>query len=403
MKDQYLQKPLTIFVHRASECLTDHESHGDGLICFSLLNGLAERGHQVFAYTNSAPIRQHSPNLHVKTARHRVPANSLAPWEHSWRADRWLRELSRTQTVDLVWRMHPYDAGCPRPPQTGRRPLVLGPLFYNWPAATPSTGAAGRPRLGVGIAGLVQPVAVRGWEQTLSEAALILCATEKHAEATAGNYPQARTVALPVIVTPPPASLAPRSLDPNGPLRLIFIANLVPNKNPKVFCDTIRLLRERGLPVQGSILGDGPERGTLEAYCDSVGMKNAMCFMGKVPNADVYRHVAEAHFLVSTSLGEPYGRGIAEAMSVGTPAACHQSGGPADFIENGRDGLLVDELTPTAYAARLGAVLSNPEAWATLSAGAAHKAAGWRSEVVLDRLETLLQDAAGARHKETHT
>ena len=72
-----LSKPLTIFVHRASECLTDHESHGDGLICFSLLSGLAERGHQIFAYTNTAPIRQCSPNLHVKTITSEYQRNAL--------------------------------------------------------------------------------------------------------------------------------------------------------------------------------------------------------------------------------------------------------------------------------------------------------------------------------------
>src|SRR5690242_13181838 len=100
-------KRLTIFVHRASELLTDHASHGDGLICFSLLNGLAERGHQIFAYADHAAIRECSPRLQVRTERHCTPANSLISWEHARRAERWLRELSRTQQIDLVWRMQP--------------------------------------------------------------------------------------------------------------------------------------------------------------------------------------------------------------------------------------------------------------------------------------------------------
>ena len=360
---------MNIFVHRASEYLTDHEAHGDGLICFSLLNGLAERGHQIFAYANAASIRQGSPNLHVQTARHRVPANSLAQWEHSWRADRWRREVEQAAPIDLVWRMHPYGAGCPYPPQTGGKPLVVGPLFYNWPSDTPMTGTAGRPRLGIGIAGLVTPIAERGWDRTLRQAALILCATEPHAQAMAAQYPQARTVALPVIVAPPVSGQPVRRPDPAKPARLIFVANLVPSKNPLVFCETVQLLRERGIHAEGIVLGDGPERPALEAYCAAQGLGSAVCFRGKVPNSDVYGFLAEADFLVSASRGEPYGRSIAEAMSVGTPCLCHRSGGPADFIENGQDGLLADELTASAYADRLVPVLSDPAAWAALSAG----------------------------------
>ena len=75
---QIIKKPLTIFVHRASECLTDYESHGDGLICFSLLNGLAERGHEAYAFANTAPIRAASSRLHVKTITPEHRRNALS-------------------------------------------------------------------------------------------------------------------------------------------------------------------------------------------------------------------------------------------------------------------------------------------------------------------------------------
>src|SRR4051812_4829476 len=116
-------RPLNIFVHRASECLTDHVSHGDGLICFSLLNGLAARGHTIYAYADGCFIRQSDPRLHVRAGGpHRVPANSLSPWEHAYRADRWLRKLERTTLIDLVWRMQPFESGaCPTVPYTAGR------------------------------------------------------------------------------------------------------------------------------------------------------------------------------------------------------------------------------------------------------------------------------------------
>jgi glycosyltransferase involved in cell wall biosynthesis len=394
-----MKQRLTIFVHRASECLTDHESHGDGLICFSLLNGLAERGHKIYAFTNRAPIRSCHPGLIVKTDRHRVPANSLSAWEYSWRAEKWLAEIARTERVDLVWRMHPYHIGCPLPPKTQGRPLVIGPLFYGWPEDAASTGVGSKPRLGVGIAGLLRPTAERGWEAALDQAALILCATEAHAEAVAARHPRAVTATLPVMVDPPaesesPAGFEPRpALMPGAPVRLIFIANLAPNKNPLIFFETVKALRERGCNAEGIVLGDGPLRAALEAYCSANGMEFAVTFVGRVSNSEVYAHVRGAHFLLSTSYGEPYGRSIAEAMSVGTPCVCHRSGGPKDYIQSGRNGLLVEELTATAYRRGLMAALGNPNTWPLLSENALKTAADWRSDIILDRLEDYLERA----------
>ena len=389
-----LSKPLSIFVHRASECLTDHESHGEGLICYSLLRGLADRGHQIFAYTNRAALRESVPGLRVREHIHRIPANSLAPWEHAWYAQRWLKELSQDQTIDLVWHMNPSGGGgCPYPPHTSGKPLVIGPMYYDWPEQPGVRPTTGRPRLGVGLQGLVGPLMERGWHRTLRAASLIFCATEPHTAVIQAQYPQAVVKTLPVIVTPPDGlgTASRRGPEMGGPVTLLFVANLVPYKNPDVFIEMVALLRQGGVDAQGIILGDGPEREKLEADCARLGIDRAIYFVGKVPNAEVYRHVSEADFLVSVSYGEPYGRGIAEAMSVGTPVVCHRSGGPADYINDNKDGLLVETLTADAYAARIQAVLAEPRAWNHLSNNANRKAEQWRANVVLDEMEAQIR------------
>ncbi len=403
------RRGMNIFVHRASECLTDHEAHGDGLICFSLLNGLAERGHQVYAYADTAAISACSPNLHVRTGQSQSLAHSLAPWEQAGRADRWMQELAQRQAIDLVWRMHPYGGGCPAVPQTGGRPLVVGPLFYSWPEQPGKAPRSGRPRFGAGLQGIVGPAAERGWQRTMSQAALILCATGAHAEVVQRQHPDTEVRALPVIVEPPFGLADQKGRGNAGTgdekrVTLLFTANLVANKNPQIFCETVRLLRLAGRDARGIVLGDGPERPALEAFCASNGIAEAVQFRGKVANSEVYDYMSKADFLVSTSFGEPYGRSIAEAMSVGTPAICHRSGGPADFICDGQDGLLVDELTAAAYASRLEAALCEESCWDRLSAGVRQTARQWLAECVLDTLEQLLQDVAqmqrGAINKE---
>jgi glycosyltransferase involved in cell wall biosynthesis len=249
-------------------------------------------------------------------------------------------------------------------------------------------------------------VAERGWQRTLSQAAQIFCATAPHAAQMQEKFSRAQVKELPVIVEPPPglelSSRRRRAGEGAGkPLSLLFVANLVPNKNPHVFVETLQRLRAAGWNATGTVLGDGPERASLETFCRQAGMELAVCFRGKVPNTEVYAALADADFLLSASNGEPYGRGIAEAMSVGTPAICHRSGGPADFIDDGKDGLLADALTAEAYAARLEAALSQPDAWNRLSAAALRKAQQWRTGIVLDMLEAQLQQMAEGSSKKT--
>lgn len=383
-------RPLGIFVSYASGCLTDHEPHGDGLICFSLLDGLARRGHNVFAYTPHAAIRDGDPRLRVRVRGHLSPADSLAGWEHLWRAGRWLREVVRTERIDLTWRMHPYGAACPGEPPTAGRPLMIGPLFRGWPADTPVPAGLGQPRFGFGIGKYLRPFTRRGWERAMRSAGLILCATPGHVREVQAKYPGARVLLTPVIVDPPPGDRPQARWTGQGPFRLLFVANLYPGKNARMFCEVVCELRRRGLDARGTMIGDGVERAAVEELSAARGLGEHVRMLGKVPNAEVFGHLRTSHLLVSTSVGEPYGRGIAEAMAVGIPAACHRSGGPAEFITSGEDGLLAGELTAAAYANAIAPVVADPARWDALAAGAARTAADWRSEVVLGALEQAL-------------
>ncbi len=382
-------KNLSIFVHSASEYLTDYQPHGDGLICFSLLNGLAKRNHEIFAYTRYSAISQKDSHLQVKEGgQHRVPFDSLAGWEHSWRADHWLQDLSAKNDIDIVWRMHPYG-GYLRAPKTLGKPLVVGPLFYSWPE---TQGMKSKPRFGIGIEKLVNPLFQKGWNQTLQTASLIICSTWRQAEVMQNEFPQTKVLLLPVIVDPPTLNLSSirNTNDRFKPLHLIFIANLVANKNPLIFCQTIKLLRNSGINVKATLLGDGPERPALEAYCTLHKLSDIICLQGKVASNEVYSYLENADLLLSTSLGEPYGRSIVEAMSLGTPCICHNSGGPAEIIEHGSDGLLVKELAAKDFAEEIALLYTNHQLWQYLSENAITKAKSWTSDLVLSRLECSL-------------
>jgi glycosyltransferase involved in cell wall biosynthesis len=384
---------INIFVQRASECLTDHLPHGDGLICFSLLKGLAERGHRIFAYTNHNGVRNLVPNLIIRESKHRIPANGLADWEHSWRADRWLKDILRTERIDIIWRMHPYETGCPTVPSGSPRPLVVGPLFYSWPKTVP--GHNGRLRLGIGLRSVVAPFAEAGWARTLKKASLVFCATEPHAQLVR-KQTNARVEELPVIVDLPGRLRVPHdAFGQDRPLRLIFVANLLPHKHPLIFCETIRLLKDRGIPVRGTVVGDGSERAALQAWCVSNSVMEEIQFVGKIPNSEVLHQLADADILISASLGEPYGRSIVESMSAGTPAICHRSGGPADIIRGGVDGFLVDELQANSYADIAERLYRRPVLLHDASIAAQKRATAWTTGAIINQVENAFMQILG--------
>ena len=216
------------------------------------------------------------------------------------RANRLLRKIEKTEPVDIVWRMHPYEGSSPIVPYTNGRPLVIGPLFLGWPKESVPANDMGKPRFGIGIRGLLKPFAQRGWDRAVRKAALVICATESLSEETR-NQTDGAVLTLPVIVEPPPNLISLRG--PKGMLKLLFAANLYRNKNPIVFCETIHRLRKMGVSVVGEIVGDGPERAAMEQWCQSNALRDAVRFLGRIPNSDVYQHLADADGLVSTSFG----------------------------------------------------------------------------------------------------
>ena len=96
---------------------------------------------------------------------------------------------------------------------------------------------------------------------------------------------------------------------------IAFQGRLVTTKGVRVLLDAARLLQGKGLRFELRIIGDGPERNSLEEHARKTELGDSVRFCGALEPAALERELAEAAVVVVPSLGgEVFGLVVAENM-----------------------------------------------------------------------------------------
>jgi glycosyltransferase involved in cell wall biosynthesis len=124
---------------------------------------------------------------------------------------------------------------------------------------------------------------------------------------------------------------------------LVFAGRVVGWKGLSVAIDALADPRLAALPLRLVIVGDGPERASLEARARTRDLGERVAFEPPVPHDDVAAIYASADIAVFPSIGdEAFGITIAEAMSCGCAVLASNVGGIPEVVGNeGSAGRLV--------------------------------------------------------------
>jgi glycosyltransferase involved in cell wall biosynthesis len=160
----------------------------------------------------------------------------------------------------------------------------------------------------------------------------------------------------------PPDHDRPRQFD------LILVARLVHIKRIELLIDTIAALQPTRPGISAAIVGDGPLRGELASYAQRRGVAGAVTFAGH--QDDVRPWLRRARVFVLVSRSEGLALSMMEAMMEGLPVVVSNVGDLGDLVENGRNGYLVNDPTPEAFAARVADVLRDDRQYRELAANA---------------------------------
>ncbi len=172
---------------------------------------------------------------------------------------------------------------------------------------------------------------------------------------------------------------------------VVMVASLRPVKAHDVFLRALALLE----PVpQVRLIGDGPERGRLEALVAELGLGDAVTFEGAV--RDGARCFLDAQIAVLSSRSEGLPGVVLEAMGAGLPVVATAVGGVTELVEDQTTGLLVPPDDPAALAAALAELLADPERRAAMGATARTRAEAFSWERCVQAHEALYDSLCAA-------
>jgi glycosyltransferase involved in cell wall biosynthesis len=125
-----------------------------------------------------------------------------------------------------------------------------------------------------------------------------------------------------------------------------------------------RLLRAwRGVQYLGRslwIVGDGPEKETLEKLAHSLNLKNVF-FTGFLKHEEILKIWEKSACSVVPSIWkEPFGMVVLEAWAKGRPVVAHNIGALSEIIRQGRDGYLVAPDNPFEMTNAILRILNDP-------------------------------------------
>jgi len=146
-------------------------------------------------------------------------------------------------------------------------------------------------------------------------------------------------------------------------------------------------------PARLLMIGDGPDRETVERLTDELGVSEQVSFLGA--DLDVETLLPQLDLFLLPSEQESFGLAALEAMACGVPVIATQVGGLPELVEDGKSGYLLPLRDVEAMSARAIELLSNPQHHRELKIGARRRAEQFDRASTIDRYEAYYAKVLG--------
>jgi len=181
-----------------------------------------------------------------------------------------------------------------------------------------------------------------------------------------------------------------------GPLRLVFVANITPRKGLDAL---VTGLAAADTDAELTVVGRAVDADYVAAVRRTVnerGLTDRVRFAGELSDPDLAATLRSSHVLAVPSHYEGFGIVYLEGMSFGLPAVASRAGGATDIVTDGETGLLVDPDAPTSIARAIDGLASDRDRLAAMGQAARRRYErhpDWGATTA--RVRQLLESAAG--------
>lgn len=129
-----------------------------------------------------------------------------------------------------------------------------------------------------------------------------------------------------------------------GPLRIIYVGNVVRRKGLDLLLDALALLprQQWRLAVIGSLEMEPDYAARLQQQVAQRGQSNSVRWLGQLPNEAIATHLQAAQLFVMPSRYEGFGIVYMEALGAGLPVLATTAGAAGEMVRPGVNGYLLE-------------------------------------------------------------
>lgn len=234
--------------------------------------------------------------------------------------------------------------------------------------------------------------AIRYATKTLAVSDLFATAIRSYAAGPVQSLPHGYQ---PERIAPEVEAAARRMMSTAGP-NLLFVGHLEPDKGETYLLPAVAMLAKDWPGVTLHMVGDGPLRAELEALALRLGLALRVRFYGWLPHDTVLALMRQVDLFVLSSVMEPFGIVVVEALNEGCPVVVTTACGSAMAVEQGRSGFVVPPSDSQALADAMRRILADPALQETMRRAAREAGAAYRWDRIVERFERVYAELLGA-------
>lgn len=187
----------------------------------------------------------------------------------------------------------------------------------------------------------------------------------------------------------------PGPLIPNdGPLRVICVARLIERKGQHHLIESVRRLSAEGIAIELELVGTGDAEVSLRRQARAAGVAERVIFTGYVPRERINMRFQTAHVFALPSFNEGLALAALEALASGMPLVLSRTGGTADLVAEGVNGLVFDWADIDALTTHLRLLATDRVRARRMAAASRSRAERFGWETIAGQFEQVMHQIA---------